>query len=125
MPEYTYNCDKCDRVFTIICSISQYQDNVLCTKCNNQCIRAYNIDMPTIQGAIKLAASEIKTLGHLAQRNTETMTQDQKDELYRKHNSYKENAPEKPLPKGMKRLKKQNKIQWTEQPVVKQRRKIK
>lgn len=122
MPEYSYACDHCGNRVSVICSISQYQEFIECDKCANKCYRAYDIDMPTIQCSVKLAVSEIKTLGHLAQRNTETMSQDQKDELYRKHNAYKEDAPEKPLPKGMKRLKKQPKIQWTSQPTKKKRR---
>jgi hypothetical protein len=61
---------------------------------------------------VKLASSEIKTLGHLAHRNAETMSEDQKNELYRKHNSYKEVVPDKPLPKGMNRVNKPKKIKW-------------
>lgn len=124
MPEYTYFCDKCKQNFSLVVSLKDYKEEIQCDKCRSLCSRDYGVDLPTIQGSIKLAASEIKTLGHLAQRNTETMSQDQKDELYRKHNSYKEDAPEKPLPKGMKRLKKQPKIQWTAEPNKKQRRKI-
>lgn len=123
MPEYTYYCDECDCNFSILSNISSYQDKIECSKCGALSSRAYGIDLPTIQGSIKLGVSEIKTLGHLAQRNTETMSQDQKDELYRKHNSYKEQVPEKPLPKGMKRLKKQQKVQWTNEPTKKIRRK--
>ena len=122
MPEYTYFCDKCQFNFSVVSSISDYKNQIQCNSCNATCERSYNIDLPTINASIKLATSEIKTLGHLAQRNTETMSQDQKDELYRKHNSYKEDAPEKPLPKGMTRLKKQPKIQWTDKPGKKRRK---
>lgn len=124
MPEYTYFCDKCKKNFSLIISIKKYKEETNCTECKSLCSRSYDIDLPTILGNVKLAASEIKTLGHLAQRNTETMSQDQKDELYRKHNSYKEDVSEKPLPKGMKRLKKQQKVQWTSESIKKQRRKI-
>jgi DNA-directed RNA polymerase subunit RPC12/RpoP len=125
MPEYTYFCSHCKINFSIVSSIKKYKDKIQCNVCGTICDRSYNIDLPTIHGGVKLGVSEIKTLGHLAQRNTETMSQDQKDELYRKHNSYKENAPEKPLPKGMTRLKKQPKIQWTAEQTKKERRRIK
>lgn len=122
MPEYSYKCDVCDVSFSVVCSIRTYKEQVTCSNCKSLCSRDYDKDLPTVQTSIKLATSEIKTLGHLAQRNTETMSQDQKDELYRKHNSYREDAPEKPLPKGMTRLKKQKKIQWTDNPGKKRRK---
>lgn len=122
MPEYSYKCDKCAISFNTICSIQSYKEHIECGNCGSLCSRDYDTDLPTIQTSIKLATSEIKTLGHLAQRNTETMSQDQKDELYRKHNAYREDAPEKPLPKGMTRLKKQQKIQWTDNPGKKRRK---
>jgi hypothetical protein len=124
MPEYTYFCEKCLTDFSTISSIYNYKSKIKCNYCGRLCERSYETDMPTINSSIKLGLNEIKTLGHLAQRNTETMSQDQKDDLYRKHNSYKENISEKPLPQGMKRLKKQQKIQWTSEPTKKQRRKI-
>ena len=125
MPEYTYYCHFCRENFERFYTLQDYTDTVKCSVCENVCSRNYSIDMPTINQSVKLATSEIKTLGHLAQRNTETMSQDQKDDLYRKHNSYKEDATEKPLPKGMNRLKKQNKVQWTSKPGIKQRRNVK
>ena len=40
------------------------------------------------------------------------MNDDQKNELYNKHNDYKYKDSETSLPKGMSRLKKQKKIKW-------------
>jgi hypothetical protein len=113
MPEYTYICNDCNSRFCIICSIREYKEHVECLNCKSLfTIRAYEEDLPTLNMSVRLASSEIKTLGHLAHRNSETMSEDQKNELYRKHNSYKEEIPEKPLPKGMKRIKKPKKIKW-------------
>lgn len=113
MPEYTYVCNDCRKKFTIVCSIREYKENVKCEFCDSiYTVRSYEDDLSSISASIKLAKSEIKNLGHLAHRNTETMSEDQKNELYRKHNSYKEVVPEKPLPKGMKRIKKPKKIKW-------------
>ena len=113
MPEYSYICEKCDTTFSIISSIKDYTEKVKCLVCNNMCCRNYAEDLANLSTSIKLANSELKTLGHLAQRNTETMSEDQKNELYRKHNSYKEVVSEKPLPKGMNRIKKPPKVKWT------------
>jgi hypothetical protein len=113
MPEYTYICNDCSEKFVLISSIREYSEEAQCIKCGCEfAIRSYEDDLKGITSSIKLSKSEIKTLGHLAHRNSETMSEDQKNELYRKHNSYKENTPEKPLPKGMNRIKKPKKIKW-------------
>lgn len=113
MPEYSYNCEKCNKVFSIICSIKEYKDTHLCDICGTLCARDYIEDLSTLNTSVRLGDNDLKTLGHLAQRNTERMSEDQKNELYRKHNSYKSEVSDKPLPKGMSRIKKPPKIQWT------------
>lgn len=113
MPEYSYICEKCDTTFSIVSSIKDYKEQIRCHHCKRMCPRNYNEDLASLSTSIKLANSELKTLGHLAQRNTETMSEDQKNDLYRKHNSYKEVVSDKPLPKGMSRIKKPPKVKWT------------
>lgn len=113
MPEYSYFCEKCNTTFSIVCSIREYIDTHLCEMCGSKCNRDYIEDLTTLNTSVKLGDNELKTLGHLAQRNTERMSEDQKNELYRKHNSYKEDAQDKPLPKGMSRVKKPPKMKWT------------
>lgn len=113
MPEYSYKCENCDIVFSIVCSMREYDENHLCSKCGNNCNRDYAEDLSTLNTSVRLGDNDLKTLGHLAQRNTDRMSEDQRNELYRKHNSYKEEVSEKPLPKGMNRIKKPPKIKWT------------
>jgi hypothetical protein len=57
--------------------------------------------------------SELKTLGDLANRNRDRMSEDQKQSLYEKHNAYKEQGPTQDLPKGMTRMKKTKGVKWT------------
>jgi len=115
MPSYTFECESCGN-FEIVQSIANYQPIATCPGCNKTSEqRVYEADLPT--GAVRLADSEIKTLGHLAQRNTENFSDDHKAELYKKHNAYKhkDGADVKMPKKGMK-LKKQdrkNRTQWT------------
>lgn len=113
MPEYTYKCEKCRIIFSLVCSIKEYQETHICEKCGTRCCRDYLEDLSTLSASVKLGDNELKTLGHLAQRNTERMSEDQKIDLYRKHNSYKEEVSDRPLPKGMSRIKKPPKIKWT------------
>jgi hypothetical protein len=88
-------------------------DYANCDKCGTDCKRDYLEDLSTLNASVKLGDNELKTIGHLAQRNTDRMSEDQRNELYRKHNSYKEDVSEKQLPKGMSRIKKPPKIKWT------------
>lgn len=109
MPEYTYECDDCKSVFNVICSISKYKDHPQCDCGSKKTNRRYVDDCLTINGNVKKSDSELKTLGDLALRNTERMSDDEKRHIYEKNNAYKQTPSDKPLPKGMSRLKKPKK----------------
>lgn len=114
MPTYSYICNGCDNTFELFSLIKDYSEHPKCPYCKkSQTVsRDYN-DLKTLASSVKKADSELKTLGDLANRNRDRMSEDQKTELYIQHNSYKENKiEEKPLPKGMTRMKKGKKIQW-------------
>ena len=115
MPCYTYSCQKCSGKFEIVCSIRDYKDSVPCEICGSKKTeRAYLDDLSSLNTSVKLSDTEIKTLGHLANRNSERMSDDQKIALHQKHNSYKEDGPTKELPKGMSRIQKsKGKTKWT------------
>lgn len=113
MPEYTYKCEECNSTFAVVCSISEYKDHPKCCCGSKKTTRKYAEDCLTINGSVRLGDNELKTLGDLAKRNTERMSDDEKQAIWAKNNAYKENPPDKPLPKGMSRLKKQPKMKWT------------
>lgn len=114
MPTYSYHCINCGEDFELFFYIKDYIQNPKCIKCNKiQTHRRYIDDIITQSTSVKKSDSELKTVGDLANRNRDRMSDDQKIELHKKHNSYKETEPDRPLPKGMKRLKKQPKIKWT------------
>ena len=111
MPSYTYFCQSCDESFDLFATISQYKEIVKCPKCKQQCSRNYD-DMLTLNSSVKKSDSELKTLGDLANRNRDRMSDDHKAALNKKHNDYKQTS-QKELPKGMTRMKKPSqKIQW-------------
>lgn len=114
MPIYTFECLKCEKTFEHVCSIKSYNGKAKCPSCSSKkTTRCYTDDVATINGSVKKSDSELKTLGDLAMRNTERLTEDQKQEIYKKNNSYKETPSDKPLPKGMSRIKKPPKTKWT------------
>lgn len=114
MPTYSYSCDKCNKDFELFFYIRDYNEHPQCIFCNScKTSRSYIKDVITQNTSIKKADSELSTIGDIANRNRDRMSEDEKIALYNKHNSYKEESPKTELPKGMKRIKKQPKIKWT------------
>lgn len=113
MPTYSYHCDNCNIDFELFFYIKDYIEKPVCDKCEKpNTHRRYMDDVLTQNTSVKKADSELKTIGDLANRNRDKLSEDQKNQLYHKHNSYKENIPDKPLPKGMSRIKKPPKMSW-------------
>lgn len=115
MPSYTFFCEECRFKFEIVCSIKDYAETQVCEKCGSSkhVIRSYIEDMATLNASVKKSDSELKTVGDLANRNRDRMSDDQKLSLYRQHNDYKDQPAPNALPKGMTRMKKQPKTKWT------------
>jgi putative FmdB family regulatory protein len=113
MPTYSYFCKNCECSFELFFHIKDYSEKPKCINCNcSRTERLYIADVLTQSASVKKSDSELKTLGDLAKRNSDRMSEDEKIHLYQKHNSYKYETPPKELPKGMSRVKKQPKITW-------------
>lgn len=125
MPTYTFFCNNCSKEFELFFYIKDYTDKPRCSICQNKDThRLYVRDVLTQNMSIKKADSELKTIGDLAQRNSERMSEDQKNTLYQKHNSYKDHKEEtRPLPQGMNRPTKNPKIKWPGSSGLKKKRK--
>lgn len=114
MPTYSYSCCKCQTDFELFFYIKDYVEKPKCIKCgSDSTYRLVIKDALTLNASVKKSDSELKTIGDLARRNTDRMSVDEKNHLNHKHNAYKENKIEnKPLPKGMKYIKKPPKPIW-------------
>lgn len=114
MPNYTYHCLDCNKNFELFSYIKDYNANPCCIYCNNlNTIRSIVEDVITQNTSVKKADNELKTIGDLANRNRDRLSDDQKQNLQQKHNAYKNDTPQKQLPSGMTRIKKQPKTKWT------------
>ena len=117
MPSYTFSCSGCKIKFELFYSIKEYIENPKCIKCDSKTKtqRSYEDDLHTISSSIRKSDNELKTVGDLANRNRDKLTDDQKYQLEVKHNKYKDEQfkKKKDLPKGMTRHKKQPKTKWT------------
>lgn len=115
MPTYSYCCSSCDSQFELFMYIKDYTDKPKCPVCKSKnTARNYIDDLLTLNASVKKTDSELKTLGDLANRNRDRMSEDQKQALHEKHNKYRDDQLLNDLPKGMSRMKKQPKVQWTE-----------
>lgn len=113
MPNYSYFCEHCNLSIEKFFYIKDYKNKVKCDNCKKYCERDYSVDISSQSASVKKSDNELKTLGDLANRNRDRMSDDQKNELAKKHNEYKDQDLAKELPKGMSRIKKPKKIKWS------------
>lgn len=102
MPSYSYICTnkKCKFKFSVFKHMSEYERQERCPKCSHEeCCRDYQEDLPV--ASVKKGDNEI-TLGHLASRNTERMSDDQKEAIHVKNHAYMENPPPYKAPSNKK-----------------------
>ena len=115
MPTYSYSCNKCNNSFELFFYIKDYVEQPKCPSCNSkQTNRCYIEDVSTINASVKKADSELTSLGDLANRNRDRMSDDHKQFLFQKHNEYREDVSSTDLPTGMSRMKKHPKTKWTD-----------
>lgn len=113
MPIYSYSCKKCESNFELFAYIKDYEEKPKCPSCKStQTLRLTANDARTQGCSVKKLDSELKTIGDLALRNRDRLSDDEKQHLHEKHNEYKDEAFKKPLPDGMTRVKRQPKVQW-------------
>jgi len=113
MPTYSYHCEKCQQHFELFFYIKDYIPNPECSLCgSSKTNRHYVADVLSQSASVKKSDSELKTIGDLANRNRDKLSEDEKSALYTKHNSYRESGEDAPLPKGMSRMKKGDKTIW-------------
>lgn len=123
MPFYSYLCKRCGETFEMLYSFAQYDPQPKCAICSAKSTeRLCAEDAKTISTSVKKSDSELKTIGDLANRNRDRMSDDQKRDIYEKHNTYKDNDEPAPLPSGMTRMRKTTKTQWTDKPLKSKRK---
>lgn len=105
MPEYTYICDSCGLKTEVFFTIKDYTDTINCS-CSSMMRRSYQDDLGGLTNSIIKTDDELSTIGDLANRNRDRMSNDEKAHLYKKHNAYKDDYTGFKLPKGMTSMRK-------------------
>ena len=104
---YTFICDNCNFQLESLQEIANYKSLKKCPECKkNKLYRDYAAD--SVNVSVRLGNDEIK-VGHLADRNTQRLSNDEKNELTKKHNAYKDQDISDKLPEGMSQIKKKDK----------------
>ncbi len=113
MPTYSYHCLNCKKHFELFAFIKDYKEKPNCVNCKSkETERSYISDVVTQMASVRKSDSELKTIGDLARRNSDKLSEDEKTHLYHKHNSYKYEESTKKLPSGMSRINKPKKTNW-------------
>ncbi len=123
MPEYSYLCDDCDHGWSVISSFSEYRDRLKCPSCKK--IKAVHRDFSedNIYGGYTLSLSEIKTIGHYADKQTKKLGKWKCEDL-RKEFKTKKTEGGAELPTGMSRMDKPDGgVKWTKDSTSNKRRK--
>ena len=114
MPEYSYACGSCDHRWSMVCSMSEYKEKRKCPSCRKTkpVYRDHAVD--TVHGAVRLSLSEVKTIGHYADKQTQKYGK-WKCEDMRKEFKTKKTQGGGELPTGMSRMEKPTEgTQWTD-----------
>ena len=78
MPTYSYSCEDCNNNFELFSYIKDYNPNPKCCFCDSQnTYRLYVLDVSSQLMSVRKSDSELKTIGDLADRNRDRMSQDE------------------------------------------------
>ena len=84
MPTYSYECSKCKIGFELFFYIKDYNPIPQCPHCkSNQTNRRYTEDVKSQSTSVRKSDTELKTVGDLANRNRDRLSEDEKINLYK------------------------------------------
>jgi putative FmdB family regulatory protein len=107
MAIYTYYCNRCDLIVEIQKPIKEYCPQEKCPSCGeeDEMVRQFTHDIVHI--STRLAMSEIKKVGHYAERQTEQLGS---YELQAMRDDFVTKKEDKPLPPGFSKVTEQDYI---------------
>lgn len=116
MPEYSYVCESCSHKWSIVSSFSEYKEKRRCPSCKKTkpVYRDYLVDK--MHSSVKLALSEVKTIGHYAEKQTEQYGKWKCEDMRREFKTKKTEGGGD-LPSGMSRMETpKESTSWTDSP---------
>ena len=114
MPDYTFECTQCSEQTVLFFKMSEYTNKskkIRCPFCKGKLIRDFATD--NVKGIIASSASESKTIGQYAEKQTAKYGKQKVDDMMAEAKTKKTGGMHQ-LPTGMKRMDKPNEnIKWT------------
>jgi putative FmdB family regulatory protein len=124
MPEYSYSCDSCQHDWSLFCSMSDYKAKRRCPKCKQSKEVHRNFSEDNIYGAYSYSLSEVKTIGHYADKQTQKYGKEKVANMLADQKTKKIEV-DKDLPAGMSRMERsEDSVKWTKDEGSKKRRRI-
>ena len=101
MPTYSYNCLECSNAFEVFMLMSDYNaDNPpCCPLCNTFQFVKRNFEADLPRGRVVA-----QTLGSLADKNTQSMSKDERESRWFENNKYRFEGTTPGLPDNMERM---------------------
>lgn len=93
MQTYCYECDDCGHKFEIISTYEDRKNHEVCPSC-----KSTNVFRDFQSEGVLYKSKEPRTLGALADQNTEKFSERKKREIYLKNNDYKLGGWQGPTP---------------------------
>tara|TARA_R110000824_G_scaffold395663_1_gene596515 strand:- start:191 stop:640 length:450 start_codon:yes stop_codon:yes gene_type:complete len=106
MPTYDFECKNCGTVHEIFRRLTEEKPKTvdgLDEACCDSGTEVFQVFLQPPYMSIRTAVSDIKKIGHLAERNSESLSNDQKMAIHAKNRTQRLRS-NKDLPEGMTRL---------------------
>ena len=103
MPEYSFLCENCAHKWSIVCSMNEYADKQSCPSCRKRKTVFRNFEEDQTHASVVLSLSEVKTLGHYADKQTKQYGKAKCEEMAREFKTKKVEGGRE-LPAGMSRM---------------------
>ena len=123
MPEYSFYCEACSNKWSLVSSMEDYTPKQKCPECKKKKSVFRDFSEDKVYSAVALSLSEVKTLGHYADKQTKQYGKWKCEDLAADFKT-KKDEPTESLPDGMSRMERPTETtQWTKDETVKKKRK--
>jgi len=124
MPEYSYACDNCEHRWSIFCDRSKYKDRRKCPSCKKIKTVHRDFEEDDFYSSIKLSLTEVKTLGHYADKQSKKLGKNKVEEMIRNQKTKTRDTLSEKLNENMSKMDRpKDPPKWTKNTSKKKKRK--
>lgn len=124
MPEYSYACDNCEHKWSILCPRSEYKDKRKCPSCKKIKTVHRNFQEDDFYNSIKLSLTEVKTIGHYADKQSKKLGKNKVEDIIREQKTKTKDTLSERLNENMSKMDRpKDPPKWTKNTSKKTKRK--